>query len=402
MIKQVFLFVFWILPIVNSQFTASPTTPVIETEAPVAAPTLQPTVGAIATESPTLLSTSEPTQLPTAAPVAVPVALPVAVPVAPPPTVAPIPSPVAAPTPPPLAPIVVSTSAPTLFSTPDVIAVTPSPTAAPIIFSSPIATTLSPTTRQAIETSPPTSTSDSGSNNPPPTNQEDDELLSLPAWIGIGVGGLIVLGSIVFVALRGGGNSSGQTVPSRHTKDTRMSSQPEVEIQITNDDDISTIGYPTVATRSYRGDQQSLPTIDYDYTRSYGAGQDGSVVSSAAGTMGDTVTPSVTTTLLNRMGDTRAPSERFSKSTRVVEIVAPAGKLGVVLDASDDPEDPIGCPVVHTVKENSPLIGQLQVGDKLIALDDDDVRGMTAMQVSKLISMKSANPRRKFTVLRPL
>ncbi len=71
-----------------------------------------------------------------------------------------------------------------------------------------------------------------------------------------------MLGAIVFVALRGGNSNSGQTVPSRHTKDTRMSSQPEVEIQITNDDDISTIGYPTVATRSYRGDQQRCVDVD--------------------------------------------------------------------------------------------------------------------------------------------
>lgn len=147
----------------------------------------------------------------------------------------------------------------------------------------------------------------------------------------------------------------------------------------------------------------SLPTVDYDYTRSYGAGQDGSVVSSAAGTMGDTVTPSVTTAVLNRMSDPRASSssQQFSGSSRQLEIVAPSGKLGVVLDASDDPGDPISCPVVHTVKDNSPLMGQLRVGDKIIALDDQDVRGMTAMQVSKLISMKSSNPRRKFTILRP-
>jgi hypothetical protein len=260
MLMKVLLSVVWILPAVNSQFTASPTPPdvVVETEAPVAAPTLQPTVGVIATEQPTLpLSTPEPTQLPTTAPIAVPVTVPVAVPVSPPPTAAPIVLPVAVPTPPPVvAPVLVATPAPTLFPTPDVVIVeTPSPTGSPV--ATPIATTLSPTVRQAIETSSPTSTSDSGNINPPPTNEEDDELLSLPAWIGIGVGGLIVLGAIVFVALRGGGNQSGASVPaSRHTKETRMSSQPEVEIQITNDDDISTIGYPTVATRSYRGDQQ--------------------------------------------------------------------------------------------------------------------------------------------------
>jgi hypothetical protein len=40
------------------------------------------------------------------------------------------------------------------------------------------------------------------------------------------------------------------------------------------------------------------------------------------------------------------------------------------------------------------------VGDKLVAVDDEDVRTMTAVKVSKLISRKSANPSRKLTIVR--
>jgi C-terminal processing protease CtpA/Prc len=79
----------------------------------------------------------------------------------------------------------------------------------------------------------------------------------------------------------------------------------------------------------------------------------------------------------------------------VIHVFAPAGKLGVVIDTPDD-----GAPVVHAIKDSSVIADKLQVGDKLVAVDDEDVRMMTAIKVSKLISRKSANPSRKLTIVR--
>jgi C-terminal processing protease CtpA/Prc len=42
----------------------------------------------------------------------------------------------------------------------------------------------------------------------------------------------------------------------------------------------------------------------------------------------------------------------------------------------------------------------VRVGDKLVAVDDEDVRTMTAIKVSKLISKKSSNETRKLTIIR--
>lgn len=42
------------------------------------------------------------------------------------------------------------------------------------------------------------------------------------------------------------------------------------------------------------------------------------------------------------------------------------------------------------------------MGDKLVAVDDEDVRDMTAVQVSKLLSKKSGNESRKLTIIRSL
>merc|ERR1719232_1101164 len=73
----------------------------------------------------------------------------------------------------------------------------------------------------------------------------------------------------------------------------------------------------------------------------------------------------------------------------LVDVYAPSGKLGVVIDTPDD-----GAPVVHAVKDASPIATRVQVGDKLVAVDDEDVRAMTAIKVSKLISRKSNNASR--------
>eukprot|EP00804_Cyclotella_cryptica_P014150 CCRYP_005585-RA/>CCRYP_005585-RA protein AED:0.09 eAED:0.09 QI:183/1/1/1/1/1/3/142/836 len=83
-----------------------------------------------------------------------------------------------------------------------------------------------------------------------------------------------------------------------------------------------------------------------------------------------------------------------SNSERLT-VVAPAGKLGIVID---NPGGDI--PVVHAVKETSVLNGKIKVGDFLLSVDEQDCRGMSAVAVSKLISSRSTNPSRTFALLR--
>ena len=94
--------------------------------------------------------------------------------------------------------------------------------------------------------------------------------------------------------------------------------------------------------------------------------------------------------------DDRYDSPRSSiGNEEVIHIFAPPGKLGVVIDTPDD-----GAPVVHAVKDTSVIADRIIVGDKLVAVDDEDVRSMTAIKVSKMISRKGANPSRKLTIVR--
>jgi C-terminal processing protease CtpA/Prc len=146
--------------------------------------------------------------------------------------------------------------------------------------------------------------------------------------------------------------------------------------------------------------------VDYDYSKAYGGGGDTSV-SSAGGTFGsnnqsalDPATAARTGAALGALHtddsfDPGFKDPNASVKEEVIQIFAPPGKLGVVIDTPDD-----GAPVVHAVKDSSVIADKIQVGDKLVAVDDEDVRSMTAIKVSKLISRKSANPSRKLTVIR--
>lgn len=82
----------------------------------------------------------------------------------------------------------------------------------------------------------------------------------------------------------------------------------------------------------------------------------------------------------------------------VVHIFAPPGKLGIALDTPDNS----GAPIVHYVKEVSPIHGKILAGDKLIAIDDEDVSYLTAVKISKILNRKSNNITRKLTILRAL
>lgn len=143
----------------------------------------------------------------------------------------------------------------------------------------------------------------------------------------------------------------------------------------------------------------SIGTVDYDYSKAY-EDRDHSV-SYAGGTLGSDTQDFSFPANAGATGAALGPYDddgwngKGKVKEEILNIFAPPGKLGVVIDTPDD-----GAPVVHAVKETSVVVDKVKVGDKLIAVDDEDVRTLTAIKVSKLISRKSANPSRKLTVLR--
>ena len=61
-----------------------------------------------------------------------------------------------------------------------------------------------------------------------------------------------------------------------------------------------------------------------------------------------------------------------------IEIIAPPGKLGIVVDSP--PEG--GCAFVSDIKQECPIKRRIKLGDKLIKVDDEDVSKLKAVHVS--------------------
>ena len=96
---------------------------------------------------------------------------------------------------------------------------------------------------------------------------------------------------------------------------------------------------------------------------------------------------------LNNPYDVVGGSE--SKDFQRFVVIAPAGALGIVIDnVTGD------LPIVHAIRETSVLHGKVCVGDFLVSVDEVECRGLSAVQVSRLISGRSENPGRRLALLR--
>lgn len=143
------------------------------------------------------------------------------------------------------------------------------------------------------------------------------------------------------------------------------------------DENTASIGDDYDYTKQYR--QASTPDreriMSEDLTKS---SSQNSAMMSKFGRMGD-----------NFFADDSSFEQQFATPEERFDVVAPRGKLGMVIDTPNG-----ASPVVHAIKDTSVLADRVRVGDRLLSVDGDDCTAMTAMQVSKLISLKSEKPAR--------
>lgn len=139
---------------------------------------------------------------------------------------------------------------------------------------------------------------------------------------------------------------------------------------------------------------------DYDYARQYRRQQAGQAPADRSRMLSEEFTKSSSlgsaamSSKNGRVGDSlfaddASFEQQFAEAEERYDVVAPAGKLGMVIDTPNG-----GMPVVHAIKDTSVLADRVRVGDRLLSVDDEDCTAMTAMQVSKLISLKSEMPQR--------
>jgi len=77
------------------------------------------------------------------------------------------------------------------------------------------------------------------------------------------------------------------------------------------------------------------------------------------------------------------------------DVFAPPGPIGIVVDTSK-----FG-PSVHSLKSTSPMLGLINPGDLIVALDGEDTRTMTAASLTRLMAKKSRQKERKITLVTP-
>lgn len=174
-------------------------------------------------------------------------------------------------------------------------------------------------------------------------------------------------------------------------------------------DDVSTLGDPMFLTGGMlmggleKDEVTASVGDDYDYARQYrlqtGQANSSSERPDRSRLLSEEMTKtssanSTTISKLGRMGDSlfaddASFEQQFAEPEERFDVVAPAGKLGMVIDTPNG-----GMPVVHAIKDTSVLADRVKVGDRLLSVDGEDCTAMTAMQVSKLISLKSEKPAR--------
>ena len=171
-------------------------------------------------------------------------------------------------------------------------------------------------------------------------------------------------------------------------------------------DDISTLGDPTFAAggmtipglleKDETVTGQSYVSGDYEYNKAYGAAYGAALAPRSISTEDGSKQTGLLCGSDSMLSDDDVSFEEQFLGEDLIHVLAPAGKLGMVVDTPAG-----GVPVVHAIKETSVLSSQIKVGDRLLSVDGEDCSGMTAMQVSKLISQKAENPSRALVFSRP-
>jgi len=91
----------------------------------------------------------------------------------------------------------------------------------------------------------------------------------------------------------------------------------------------------------------------------------------------------------------RSASDQAHSRQDIFSLTTPAGRVGFVIDTPNS-----GAPVIHSIEEDCPIVEWLLVGDHIVAVDDENVMDYTAVKISRMISHRSAKPKRKFTIVR--
>uniref|UniRef100_A0A7S3L1A3 PDZ domain-containing protein n=1 Tax=Amphora coffeiformis TaxID=265554 RepID=A0A7S3L1A3_9STRA len=230
---------------------------------------------------------------------------------------------------------------------------------------------------------------------PTPTEKESNDIILYIIAAGGGGCALVVVGLVFLYCTRNSRNP-----PKKRKGDEITTSGSNMspaglaaEIIVRNNDDVSTLGDPVQITTQPTPDEQTAsigtygPDYDYshEYRRAHGIGSDNGSLERNESVGSRTANSASLFSSENSLDFMLDGDPRYVYR---FEVTVPPGKLGIVMDNS-----PSGTPMVFAVKPESVLARDVQVGDRLLAVDQEDVTVMSAIQVSKLISLKNDQDR---------
>jgi hypothetical protein len=87
--------------------------------------------------------------------------------------------------------------------------------------------------------------------------------------------------------------------------------------------------------------------------------------------------------------------DHFLSGKDQIELTAPPGKLGIQIDTSSS-----GFPIVYGIREDSPLVGLVCIGDILVSVDGESVTKCPAAVISSIINARANNLSRVLVFVR--
>jgi hypothetical protein len=201
--------------------------------------------------------------------------------------------------------------------------------------------------------------------------------LNKGAIAGIAVGGILLVAAVIAVICSTQSNGSHDDSPYKETEVTSAEVAPERSSQDQKNVATAQAITPVIDSDSESEDEERENEEDaYSANDSNNNDSDGAVSDGA----------------VDEGVSAETAEDISSGSIPTRDVVAPAGKLGIVIDTT------LEGPVVHKVNPGSPLEGILSPGDLIVAIDDVDTRAMSASSITSLM-VKTCNQKRVLKVI---
>lgn len=288
-----------------------------------------------------------------------------------------------------------------------------------------------PVTRSPVQAPAPPTTITTETPTKSPTSEVTKESASggiVPLLAGV-IGGAAVVTLLAFLFVlrhrRGGSKSPGTTEKASLSTHNDQDFDPEGPSPGTHEiwidpsrDDVSTLDggtLPGVMLKSLGGGDEPTASVNHDFdfaqNRYRTGGDERSRVTTSTGAFTSLSKLGIqgARSILDDDDDCRTFEQQFgsadegdldddgdirsldmARRIRPFEVRAPPGRLGMVL--GDPPQG--GVPLVRMIKPDSILAARgVQVGDRLISIDQENVTNMTALEVSNVMTRKQNHPR---------